>query len=265
MKKLITVALSLMLMVGLSCVAIAGSIEPSGPPTAGSGMYTLQNLYDYLTSGAALTVQSSFEEPSAAPTTGTMKTTKEIGDAIAGKFSQCNVTADNVELGKTFFCTQPGSWGVQTGTLVVPPTPTPTPTITPTIPPTPTPTWGLSQCAAAGGLWRATQFPAPNDYGCWFTGAKAGGQEVNVVCADKGLRNACEASLNFNDSTGCDVCKEFYPGNTCAVEPGSNGDCAPIRVGTGCWRRPTGSTQLCHSTCDGYGGTSYPVSVCVPK
>jgi len=64
-----------------------------------------------------------------------MKTAKEIGDALKTWFNQCNVTANNVESGKTFFCTLPGSWGVQTGTLVVPPTPTPTMTATPS--PTP--------------------------------------------------------------------------------------------------------------------------------
>jgi len=142
MKKLITAALSLILMVGLSCVAIAGSLNSPGAPSAGSGMYTLQNLYDYLTSGTALTVQSSFQEPTSGPTAGTMKTTKEIGDAIKASFAQCPVTADNVESGVKFFCTQSGSWGVQTGTLVALPRPTATPTqtSTPTATQTPTPT-----------------------------------------------------------------------------------------------------------------------------
>jgi len=127
MKKLITVALSLMLMVGLSGLAVAGSLDSPGAPSAGSGMYTLQNLYDYLTSGTALTVQTSFQEPTSGPTAGTMKTTKEIGDAVATPFAMCDATADKVASGTKFFCTQSGSWGVKTGTLVVPPTPTPLP------------------------------------------------------------------------------------------------------------------------------------------
>ena len=136
MKKLITVALSLMLTVGLSGLAVAGSLDSPGAPSAGSGMYTLQNLYDYLTSGAALTVQTSFQEPTSGPTAGTMKTTKEIGDAVATPFALCaTTTAADVKSGKAFFCTVSGSWGVQTGTLVVPPTPTITPTPTPTITP----------------------------------------------------------------------------------------------------------------------------------
>jgi len=138
MKKLITVALSLMFVVCLSYTVIAGSLDSPGAPSAGSGMYTLQNLYDYLTSGTALTVQSSFQEPTSGPGS-TMKSTKEIGDTIAGKFNLCAATADNVEQGVTFFCTQAGSWGVQTGTLSALPRPTATPTITPT--PTQTPTW----------------------------------------------------------------------------------------------------------------------------
>jgi len=130
MKKLITVALSLMLMVGIFGSVIAGSLDSPGAPSAGSGMYTLQNLYDYLTSGSALTVQSSFQEPTSGPTAGTMKTTKEIGDDIKAQFNLCDATADKVASGARFFSTVPGSWGVQTGTAQV--VPTPTPTITPT-------------------------------------------------------------------------------------------------------------------------------------
>ena len=141
MKKLMTVVLGLMFAVGMSGMAIAGSLDSPGAPSAGSGMYTLQNLYDYLTSGAALTVQSSFQEPTSGPGS-TMKSTRQIGDAVATPFALCaTTTAADVKSGKPFFCTVSGSWGVQTGTLVVPPTPTQTttPTITPT--PTPTKTW----------------------------------------------------------------------------------------------------------------------------
>ncbi|MCX6354064.1 MAG: hypothetical protein NTZ78_04050, partial [Candidatus Aureabacteria bacterium] len=131
MKKLITVALGFMLMVGLSGLVVAGSLDSPGAPSAGSGMYTLQNLYDYLTSGAALTVQSSFQEPTSGPTVGTMKTTRQIGDDIAALFGQCPATASNVESGVKFFCALPGSWGVQTGTAQLMPTPTRTATPTP--------------------------------------------------------------------------------------------------------------------------------------
>ncbi|MCX6354784.1 MAG: fibrinogen-like YCDxxxxGGGW domain-containing protein [Candidatus Aureabacteria bacterium] len=153
MKKLLTIALSLLSMVCLSYTVIAGSLDSPGAPSAGSGMYTLQNLYDYLASGTALTVQSGFQEPSAAPGS-TMKSTRQIGDAMKALYDQCNVAADNVEFGKTFFCTQPGSWGVRTGTLVALPRPTATPTrtatptVTPTFTATPTSTPVLASCKA---------------------------------------------------------------------------------------------------------------------
>jgi len=136
MKRLMAVMLSVMFAGGITGLAIAGSIDSPGAPSAGSGMYTLQNLYDYLTSGAALTVQSGFQEPSAAPGP-TMKTTKEIGDALKALFEQSEITSADVAQGKKFICTQPGSWGVRTGTAQLVPTPTATPTITPT--PTSTP------------------------------------------------------------------------------------------------------------------------------
>ena len=151
MKKLITAALSLMLMIGLSGLAVAGSLDSPGAPSAGSGMYTLQNLYDYLTSGAALTVQSSFQEPTSGPTAGTMKSTKEIGDDIKAKFVLCDATADKVASGTKFFSTVSGRWGVQTGTAQLAPTltPTPTPTTTPT--PTPTPIYASCKAILAAG------------------------------------------------------------------------------------------------------------------
>jgi len=105
-------------------------------------MYTLQNLYDFLPSGTALTVQSSFQEPTSGPGS-TMKSTKEIGDAIKALYDQCDTTAADVMPGKKFFCTVSGSWGVQTGNYVPP---TPTPTITPTVTPTATPTINIASC-----------------------------------------------------------------------------------------------------------------------
>jgi len=79
-------------------------------------MYTLQNLYDYLTSATALTVQSGFQEPTSGPTIGTMKTIKEIGDGIKERFDLCDTAATDVKSGKKFFSTVSGSWGVKTGT-----------------------------------------------------------------------------------------------------------------------------------------------------
>ncbi|MCX6355079.1 MAG: fibrinogen-like YCDxxxxGGGW domain-containing protein [Candidatus Aureabacteria bacterium] len=150
MKRLMTVVSGVIFAFGMAGLVVAGSIDSPGAPSAGSGMYTLQNLYDYLTSGSALTVQTSFQEPTTGPTAGTMKTTKQIGDAIKALLDQSDVGPDNVESGKRFFCTQSESWGIQTGTLSLLPRPTATPTITstPTFTPTPTPTPIYASCKA---------------------------------------------------------------------------------------------------------------------
>jgi hypothetical protein len=50
---------------------------------------------------------------------------REIYEDIQAKYDQCITTAAHVESGWPFFCTQPGSWGVQMGTGLMQPTPTP--------------------------------------------------------------------------------------------------------------------------------------------
>jgi hypothetical protein len=137
MRMTMVLGLSLMFAGG---VAIAGDMEAPGDPALGSGMYSFQQLYDYLVSGTALTVPGGFYEPASGPSGGTMKNIKEIGDAITALHEQCTATEYDVALGKTFFCTQPGNWGVQTGKVCIigTPTPTITPTQTPTVTPTPT-------------------------------------------------------------------------------------------------------------------------------
>ena len=91
------------------------SMDSHGPPSAGSGMYSLSQIYDYVNSGIEATPVPSFQEPGAPPGP-TMRTTKEIYDNIHGNLSQCAATAANVDSGVKFFCTVSGSWGVQTGT-----------------------------------------------------------------------------------------------------------------------------------------------------
>ena len=99
--------------------AVAGSIDSPGAPSAGSGMYTLQNLYDYLINGAPLSVQENFQEPVSGPAP-TMKTTKEVGDAVQTLFEACDTDPMDVRPGKKFFCTLPCMWGVRTGGTPVP-------------------------------------------------------------------------------------------------------------------------------------------------
>ncbi|MCX6355142.1 MAG: fibrinogen-like YCDxxxxGGGW domain-containing protein [Candidatus Aureabacteria bacterium] len=150
MRRVTVVVVSVMFAAGLCGMVVAGSIEPSGPPTTGSGMYTLQNLYDYIVSGTALEMQTGFQEPTSAPGS-TMKTTKEIGDALKASYEQCNLYPEDVPAGKIYFSTIPGWWGVRTGGTPMPtgtPTITPTPTQTPTITITPTATIICTSCKA---------------------------------------------------------------------------------------------------------------------
>ena len=116
MKKLMTIVLGMMVAVGMAGMAIAGSIDSPGPPSSGSGMYTLQQVYNYLSAGTTATIPGSFQEPSAGPGS-TMKTTKQIYEAVATPFPQCDATAADVKTGKKFFCTVAGNWGVKTGTM----------------------------------------------------------------------------------------------------------------------------------------------------
>jgi len=116
MRRLTVVVLSVMFVAGLCGMAVAGSLETTGPPSAGSGMYSLQQIYDYLHSGIEATSMANFQEPGAAPGQ-TMKTTKQIYDDIKAKFVLCDATADKVASGTKFFSTVSGSWGVQNGTL----------------------------------------------------------------------------------------------------------------------------------------------------
>ncbi|MCX6355617.1 MAG: hypothetical protein NTZ78_12075 [Candidatus Aureabacteria bacterium] len=244
MKKLMMLAAGLMFAAGMTGMAIAGSLNSPGAPSAGSGMYTLQNLYDYLTSGAALTVQTSFQEPTSGPGS-TMKTTKEIGDAVATPFAMCDTTAANVESGKKFFCTQPGRWGVQTGTAIVI-TPTPTPTATPTITPTPTP-W----CAANGGFWSSD---GVGGYGCWFSGEAH--VSCTAICSGKSL--TCRASGSWNDDSNCSACIHYHQTAPCNHE--GNGPGQPYFQDTTCYYRDSGN-QDCGAEVWG-SGTKYRVCIC---
>jgi hypothetical protein len=78
-------------------------------------MYSLQQIYDYLNSGTEATPVPNFQEPGAGPGP-TMKSLKEIYEDIHAIYAQCDVTSANVDSGKKFFCTQPGNWGLRTGT-----------------------------------------------------------------------------------------------------------------------------------------------------
>ncbi|MCX6355096.1 MAG: hypothetical protein NTZ78_09370 [Candidatus Aureabacteria bacterium] len=60
MRAKLVVVVSVMLMAGLCSMVVAGSLDSPGAPSAGSGMYTLQQVYDYLYAGTVPTIPESF-------------------------------------------------------------------------------------------------------------------------------------------------------------------------------------------------------------
>jgi len=115
MRTTLVPVISVVITAGLCGMAGAGNIDSSVAPSSGSGMYTLQQVYDYLYAGTMPTIPGSFQEPSASPAS-TMKTTKQLIEVVATLFAQCPATAADVKSGVKFFSTVSGSWGVQTGT-----------------------------------------------------------------------------------------------------------------------------------------------------
>ncbi|MDM8551967.1 DUF1566 domain-containing protein [Desulfobacterales bacterium HSG2] len=115
-KRLASVVLCLAITVFWSGTAAAGDPDYSGSPADGSGMPTLQEVYEYLINGTAETPNMSFEDPVAGPGVA-MKSTREIYDDIKVEFDQCTATPDKVQSGVKFFSTASGNWGVKTGTM----------------------------------------------------------------------------------------------------------------------------------------------------
>ncbi|MCX6355181.1 MAG: hypothetical protein NTZ78_09805 [Candidatus Aureabacteria bacterium] len=221
MRTTLVPVVSVMVASSLCGLAVAGSIDSPGAPSSGSGMVTLQQMYNYLSSGIEVTPVTGFQEATSGPTAGTMKSTQQIYDDIKAKFAQCTATAAHVESGWTFFSTASGSWGVQMGSGLMQPTPTITPTLTPTQTstptqtqtqtPTPTPTWNQGACAAKGGYWAADNL---GGYGCWFDG---GLDFCDHFCASAPRSLVCDPS-NWDDNSTCSVCKHYYPGSDCEQE-----------------------------------------------
>ena len=116
MKK--SVLLSLMMATGLILTVgvIAGNLEPSWGPQSGSGMYTLSDVYYYLTEGTEGSIADSFQDPTAGPGS-TMMNTKVIYDDVKSEFDGCGAEPGDVMSGTTFFSTDTSAWGMQTGSM----------------------------------------------------------------------------------------------------------------------------------------------------
>ncbi|MEA1927033.1 MAG: DUF1566 domain-containing protein [Candidatus Auribacterota bacterium] len=116
MKKLILFCLVMVMGLALTVNARGGDLDPSWGPQSGSGMYTLSEVYYYLTEGTEGSIADSFQEPTAGPGSTAMDT-KVIYDDIEAVFTACTATPDSVLAGVPFFSTQTSSgWGFQTGT-----------------------------------------------------------------------------------------------------------------------------------------------------
>jgi hypothetical protein len=79
----IVVGVVLGVLLTSAVVVLAGNLNPpSGPTDAASQMYTLEQIYDRLDTGAAGSKMTTFTEPASGPGTGTMHTLDEVYDLI---------------------------------------------------------------------------------------------------------------------------------------------------------------------------------------
>ena len=100
-----------------SMTAFAGDLDSPGAPADGSGMYSLEDIYNRLNTGASGTQGGPFKEPSAGPTAGTGHNLNEVMGKAPAEDDTNGAAPANVGLGKTFWGLGSGNWGPQTGTM----------------------------------------------------------------------------------------------------------------------------------------------------
>lgn len=100
--------------------ALCGSLDsPAAPTNSASAMFTLQDLYNRLNTGAAGVKRTTvFAEPSAGPTIATMRTSDEVM-AKAPVVNANAATAAEVLSGQAFWGLDQGAWGPRIGTMPV--------------------------------------------------------------------------------------------------------------------------------------------------
>jgi hypothetical protein len=97
-------------------VVLAGNLNPTGGPTEASDqMYTLEQIYDRLDSGADSPKMTTFAEPGSGPGSS-MHTLDEIM-AKAPLAHTDGATATHVLTGKPFWGLHSSAWATQTGTM----------------------------------------------------------------------------------------------------------------------------------------------------
>jgi hypothetical protein len=118
MKKLMVVALTLMVMLFFGAISFAGSLDDTGSPTStSSAMFTLEDIYDRLGTGAAGTKRpGAFVEPSSGPAP-TGHTLDEVMGLAPTVDDTNGAIPAGVVSGKTFWGLKSGNWGLKTGTM----------------------------------------------------------------------------------------------------------------------------------------------------
>jgi hypothetical protein len=103
--------------IGVVFAALGTTDSPGPPDDPASASYTLEDLYNRLTTGAAGS-QTTFTEPSSGPGTGTMHTLNEIMAEAPTQDNTNGVRPEEVLQGRTFWGLRTdGTWGLQTGTM----------------------------------------------------------------------------------------------------------------------------------------------------
>jgi len=119
MKKLMVVAPILMVMLCFGAISFAGSLDDTGLPTSpSSAMFTLEDIYYRLDTGAAGTKRpGAFVEPSSGPTAGTGHTLDEVMGLAPTVDDTNGAVPAEILSGKTFWGLISGNWGLKTGTM----------------------------------------------------------------------------------------------------------------------------------------------------
>jgi hypothetical protein len=118
MKKLMVIALTLMVMLCFGAISFAGSLDDPGLPTSpSSAMFTLEDIYNRLGTGAAGTKRPGvFVEPSSGPAATGHTLDEVMGLAPTVDDTNGAVPAEILS-GKTLWGLTGGDWGLKTGTM----------------------------------------------------------------------------------------------------------------------------------------------------
>jgi len=152
--RALTGASAVLLLLSTGAVVAGDLTPPGGPDSEDSALYTLEDLYKRLETGAEGTKRGAgFAEPASGPTAGTMHDLNAIMDKMPAKDDTDGAKAEEVTKDKTFWGLTDGEWGPKTGTRV--PSPVPRTGQTSTVPLNPAPD------GSDGDLQKGVAWPNP--------------------------------------------------------------------------------------------------------